>query len=75
VSAPVLRVRHIIEALDKHRVEYVLIGGYAATVDGASRPTYDIDIVIKSKEAVGRDKDTVALPELYQLARRADPRH
>ena len=167
MSAPQLRARHILEVLDRHRVEYVLIGGYAAAVHGAKRPTYDIDItpattaenlarlaaalrdlragirvddlpdgltfdtsaealvglrtlnlrtphgdidltfdpagttgypdlaahadrlalegitvhvaaladIIRSKDAAGRDKDTAALPELYQLTRRVDPRH
>ena len=165
MSAPQLRARHILEVLDRHHVDYVLIGGYAAAVHGAKRPTYDIDItpattaenltrlaaslrdlhagirvdelpdglpfdtsaealagmrmlnlrtphgdidltfepagttgypdlashaeplaidgitvhvaaladIIRSKEAAGRDKDTAALPELYQLIRRTDP--
>jgi hypothetical protein len=34
----------IIEILDLHRVEFVLVGGYAALLYGARRPTYDIDI-------------------------------
>src|SRR5258707_297859 len=32
------------EVLDRHHVEYVLVGGYAAQLYGARRPTYDIDI-------------------------------
>jgi hypothetical protein len=34
----------IVETLNRHRVDYVLIGGYAARLYGARRPTYDIDI-------------------------------
>jgi hypothetical protein len=34
----------MLAALDKHRVEYVLVGGYAAYQHGAQRPTYDIDV-------------------------------
>ncbi len=34
----------IIETLNRHRVDYVLVGGYAAQLHGARRPTYDIDI-------------------------------
>jgi hypothetical protein len=34
----------IIEILDRHRVDFVLVGGYAALLYGARRPTYDIDI-------------------------------
>jgi hypothetical protein len=36
--------RSIVETLDRHHVDYVLVGGYAAQVYGARRPTYDIDI-------------------------------
>ena len=36
--------RRIVEVLDRHHVEYVLVGGYAAQLYGARRPTYDIDI-------------------------------
>ncbi|MFP5345576.1 MAG: nucleotidyl transferase AbiEii/AbiGii toxin family protein [Actinomycetes bacterium] len=34
----------MLAVLDRHGVHYVLIGGYAATVHGARRPTQDIDI-------------------------------
>lgn len=36
--------RHIVEVLDRHGVLYVLIGGYAAQLYGARRPTNDSDI-------------------------------
>lgn len=154
----------ILAALDRHQVEYVIVGGYAAQLRGATKPTADIDVtpattpenldrlaaalralgagirvddlpeglpfdtsaealrgirmlnlrtphgdldiaftpdgtagyddlsrsaerrtvagieiqlasladIIRSKEAAGRAKDFVALPELYRLARRSD---
>jgi len=34
----------ILATLDRHHVEYVLIGGFAAQQHGATRPTQDIDI-------------------------------
>lgn len=34
----------IVEVLCHHRVDFVLVGGYAAALYGARRPTYDIDI-------------------------------
>lgn len=34
----------VLNALGKHRVEYVLIGGLAAVLQGSPLPTYDIDI-------------------------------
>lgn len=36
--------RRIVEVLDRHHVEYVLVGGYAARLYGSRRPTYDIDV-------------------------------
>jgi len=36
--------RRIVETLNRHHVDYVLIGGYAARLYGARRPTYDLDI-------------------------------
>jgi hypothetical protein len=36
--------RRIVEVLNRHHVDYVLVGGYAAQLYGARRPTYDIDI-------------------------------
>lgn len=41
---PGLDPQAILSVLGKHRVEYVLIGGYAAQLHGATRPTNDIDV-------------------------------
>lgn len=35
----------ILEVLDRHHVDYVLIGGYAALLQGSNMSTIDIDIV------------------------------
>lgn len=37
-------------ALDKHRVKYALVGGYAVALHGAVRGTVDVDIVIQLKQ-------------------------
>ena len=39
-------LRRIVNALDKHRVKYALVDGYAVALHGAVRGTVDIDIVI-----------------------------
>jgi hypothetical protein len=44
-GAPPLRAGEILLLLDRHGVRYVLIGGLAATVHGATRVTFDIDLV------------------------------
>lgn len=35
----------ILEVLERHRVQYVVVGGYAAVLHGAQRLTRDIDVV------------------------------
>lgn len=35
----------LLEALDRHGVEYVIVGGVAARAHGAARPTADLDVV------------------------------
>jgi hypothetical protein len=44
VSGPAFDARMIVEILERYRVEYVLVGGFAAVLYGARRPTEDIDI-------------------------------
>lgn len=36
------------EALDRHRVDYVMVGEFASRLHGARRPTYDIDFVLST---------------------------
>lgn len=43
-SRPLLQAEALLSVLEDHQVEYVVIGGFAAQVHGASRPTYDIDV-------------------------------
>ncbi len=38
----------IIRTLDRHGVKYVIVGGMAAWVHGAQRPTRDVDVVASS---------------------------
>lgn len=40
----------ILAVLERHRVEYVVVGGYAAVIHGATRPTEDIDITPATTE-------------------------
>ena len=41
-------IRRIVEALDRRSVEYLLVGGIAATAHGAERLTGDTDAVVPS---------------------------
>lgn len=44
-GAPPLQAAKLLQLLDEHRVRYVIVGGLAATVHGATRVTFDIDLV------------------------------
>ncbi len=39
----------IIKVLNKHKIEYMLIGGYAAIIYKVERATFDIDILIATE--------------------------
>jgi len=45
VSAPVLQAEALLRVLAEHRVEFVIIGGFALAAHGVVRGTKDIDIV------------------------------
>jgi molybdenum cofactor biosynthesis enzyme MoaA len=40
----------IIEILDRHHVEYILVGGFAAQAHGAHRQTLDVDVVPRTTD-------------------------
>jgi hypothetical protein len=44
-NAPALRAVELIEVLDRHGVDFVLVGGLAAAIHGATRVTTDMDLV------------------------------
>lgn len=44
MTGPRFQPAALLAALDRHHVDYVLVGGYAAVQHGASRPTTDIDV-------------------------------
>lgn len=39
-------IENVISALNQHKVQYALVGGYAVALHGAVRGTVDIDIII-----------------------------
>ena len=44
-DAPPLQAAELLRLLDGHNVRYIVVGGLAATVHGATRVTFDIDLV------------------------------
>jgi hypothetical protein len=55
--------RKIIEALNRHKVEYITIGGFAATLYGCPEQTYDLDILYADTTA-NRQRLLAALHEI-----------
>lgn len=45
------KVLKVIDSLNKHKVEYIIIGGYAVILHGFLRATEDIDIIVKMTES------------------------
>jgi len=55
--------RKIIEALNRHRVEYITVGGFAAALYGCPEQTFDLDILYADTEA-NRRRLLTALAEI-----------
>jgi hypothetical protein len=59
----------LIEKLEKHGAEYVLIGGYALAFNGLVRQTGDVDILVKNSPENNR-RWIAALCELPPVPRK-----
>jgi hypothetical protein len=42
---PSLRIQRLLEVLDRHAVDFIVIGGIAGLVHGSAYPTYDCDVI------------------------------
>jgi hypothetical protein len=42
---PSLKLRPLVETLDRHAVDFIVIGGIAGVIHGSSRATYDFDVL------------------------------
>jgi hypothetical protein len=60
---PTTSYRRILETLDRHGVEHIVVGGVAAVLQGAPITTFDIDTLIKV-DAANATKLLAALREL-----------
>lgn len=62
----------VVEIFDRHGVEYIVIGGMAAVLAGALRPTYDVDLCYRrTRENLVRL--AAALKEMTPTLRGAPP--
>lgn len=72
----IIQGEEILEALLRHRVEFILIGGFAAIMQGSPFPTNDIDITPKNdRENFGRLSAALVELEAKIRAENTDPLH
>lgn len=62
-APPPLDAERIVEVLDRHGVDYVIVGGIGARLHGAGRLTYDLDLC-PGWEPANLDRLAAALREL-----------
>jgi hypothetical protein len=73
-DGPSLDLPRLIEVLNRHEIEYLLVDGVAATAYGAERETEDADCVVR-RERVNLERLAAALRELHarlRIARMSD---
>lgn len=46
-EGPTLDIAWLLEVLERHEVDYLLVGGVAAIAHGATRPTMDLDCLVR----------------------------
>jgi hypothetical protein len=69
---PPLQLRRLLEVLDRHSVEFLVIGGIAGVAYGSAYPTYDFD-VLYAREERNLERMAAALKELDVTLRSAPP--
>jgi hypothetical protein len=67
-----LQVEKLLGALNRHGVDFVVIGGVAGLVHGSSYPTYDLDVVY-SRDTANLGRLVSALEEIGVVLRGAPP--
>jgi predicted nucleotidyltransferase len=60
---PSLQVKKLLQALDRHGVEFIVIGGVAGLAHGSSYPTFDLDIIY-ARDASNLERLAAALAEI-----------
>lgn len=60
---PSLEVRELLQTLDRHGVDFIVIGGIAGWAHGSSYPTYDLDIIY-AREVSNLERLAAALAEI-----------
>jgi hypothetical protein len=67
-----LKLRTLVEILDRNAVDYLVIGGVAGIIHGSSYPTYDFDFLY-ARDDKNLKRMAAALSELNVTLRNAPP--
>jgi hypothetical protein len=67
---PSLKIRDLLEVLDRHAVDYIVIGGIAGIIHGSAYPTYDFDLLYARDER-NLERMAAALRDLRVTLRNA----
>jgi len=70
--SPSLQLRPLLELLDRHSVDFIVIGGIAGIVHGSAYPTFDFDVVY-ARDEQNLKRMAAALTELGVTLRGAPP--
>lgn len=62
-KGPQLRLPQLMETLDRHAVDFIVIGGIAGIIHGSAYPTYDFD-VLYARDERNLERMAAALQEL-----------
>jgi predicted nucleotidyltransferase len=60
---PPLKLSRLLEVLDRHAVDFIVIGGIAGIIHGSAHPTYDFD-VLYARDRKNLERMAAALKEL-----------
>lgn len=65
-----LRLQPLLELLNRHAVDFIVVGGIAGIVHGSAHPTFDFDVVY-ARDAQNLERMAAALAELGVTLRSA----
>lgn len=67
---PSLKLRALVEVLNRRAVDFIVIGGIAGIIHGSSHPTYDFDILY-ARDDPNLERLAAALREIHVTLRNA----
>jgi len=69
---PSLKLRKLLEVLERHVVDFIVIGGVAGLLHGSAYPTFDFD-VLYARDDKNLERMAAALSDLHVTLRNAPP--